>query len=797
MPATTTENNVPKAKTAKSSTQKEKTAPQKAKTEKELAQESVDASDEGISLAECVGVLNAVPTPIMAIDTDYNITHINNAGADVIGESADKLIGRKCYKLFNTPHCNTDQCRCRQAMEQDLSATGETVTMQNGEEIPIRYTGAPLKDDDGNIVGAVEYILDISDEVGITRELERLVGTSVNGQLDERGDAEMFEGNYRAIIEGVNSMLDALIAPLNVTAEYVDRISKGDIPEKISDEYRGDFNEIKNNLNQCIDAVNALVADANMLTQAAVEGKLDTRVDASKHSGDYAKIVQGVNDTLDAVIGPLNVTAEYVDRISKGDIPEKISDEYRGDFNKIKNNLNQVIDTMNALIEDTSMMTQAAAEGRLDARADVSKHQGAFATLVQGINNTMDYVVGPLNEAAVVLADAAEGKLTSRVEGDYKGQLAELKDNINTMIEALDSAIQEIAAVLGKAAEGDMTGKVEGDYKGQLIELKNSINVVLESMNGALGQVNEAAEQVSSASTQISTGSQSLAEAASQQASSLEEISSSLEELASMSKQNADNANQAKNLAQEARSSAETGNKSMQQMSEAIDKIKASSDQTAKIIKTIDEIAFQTNLLALNAAVEAARAGEAGKGFAVVAEEVRNLAQRSKEAAANTSDMIQESVQNADGGVRIVEDVAKVFEEINQGIGKVNDLVAEIAAASGEQSQGVDQINTAVAEMDKVTQQNAANSEESASAAEELNAQVAELQNMLTRFTLSGNGKAGDRAVQRTFTADRVARTLSGTSSQGEGASASTAQLAETPKAVKQIPLDDEEFKEF
>ena len=175
-------------------------------------------------------------------------------------------------------------------------------------------------------------------------------------------------------------------------------------------------------------------------------------------------------------------------------------------------------------------------------------------------------------------------------------------------------------------------------------------------------------------------------------------------------------------------------------MSQAIDDIKTSSDETAKIIKTIDEIAFQTNLLALNAAVEAARAGEAGKGFAVVAEEVRNLAQRSAEAARNTADMIEGSVKNADNGVQISQEVGQSLQEIAEGNRKVNDLVAEIAAASAEQAQGIEQINTAVGQMDQVTQSNTASAEESSSAAEELASQAQELKGMVTRFKLSENG---------------------------------------------------------
>ncbi len=327
------------------------------------------------------------------------------------------------------------------------------------------------------------------------------------------------------------------------------------------------------------------------------------------------------------------------------------------------------------------------------------------------------------------------------------------------------------------------------------------VQSMLKPINRMVGDLTEAADQVSAGSDQVASSSQQLAEGSSQQAASIEETSSSLEEMASMTKQNADYANQAQSMMTEAGQIVDKVNGQMIEMVQAIDGITTSSEETAKIIKTIDEIAFQTNLLALNAAVEAARAGQAGAGFAVVADEVRNLAMRAADAAKDTSVLIENTIQAVRSGSKLTQSTQEAFKENMDISVKVGDLVSEIAAASNEQAQGIEQVNRAVAEMDKVVQQVASSGEESAGTSEEMSAQAAQMKAVVAELVHLVTGAVNAAVDEKPGTMKPLMPHPRRLAAGIKPAATVTRPVSAAPnrevKPEQVIPLNDEEFKEF
>jgi methyl-accepting chemotaxis protein len=555
----------------------------------------------------------------------------------------------------------------------------------------------------GAIVGmAIGWIL----SQGITKPLNQgvmMMQELEKGHLSMRLKMER-QDEIGTLARAMDQFADDL---QNIVVATLKKISVGDLNTDVTPKDAQD--EIMPAMKATTESLRGLVAESKKLTQAAVDGKLATRGDAAKFQGSYRDIVQGVNDCLDAVIGPLNVAAEYVDRISKGDIPAKITDRYNGDFNEIKNNLNQCIEAVNILINDANMLAQAGVEGRLATRADTTKHQGDFRKIVQGVNATLDSVVNPVNDTRQILGRIAQGDLTVKMNGHYQGDFMLLRDSIDQMV-------------------GGLKNMASGSQQ-------------------SASSMTSATAQILASSTQMASTTREQASAVNQVTSTVKEIKASAEQVAQRAQSVAEQATRASQAAQQgidAVGAAINGMEDIQGKVEAIaENILALSEQTqqiGEIIDTVTDIAGQSNILALNAAIEAAQAGEAGKGFRVVADEVRSLAEQSRQAAAQVKTILGDiqkatnqavmATEQGTKGVQAGSDQVKQTADTIQQLARVADQAAQaaqqIVAGVEQQTIGLDQIAIGMNDINSAAQQAASGAQQSEKAAQDMN-QLAEM----------------------------------------------------------------------
>ncbi|MDY0167306.1 MAG: Cache 3/Cache 2 fusion domain-containing protein [Thermoguttaceae bacterium] len=530
---------------------------------------------------------------------------------------------------------------------------------------------------------------------GMSRMVQRLIGetkrlteAAVAGDLQTRGNPDLVTNEFRPIIEGINGTLDAVIGPLNMAAEYVDRISKGDIPERITDDYQGDFNEIKNNLNQCIDALNGLAGDLGTVIESQRAGDLEARCDASRLQGAYAELADGMNNALDAVILPVQEGIGLLQKYAQGDLSDALRD-LPGKQMMLTESVNGLRASVNELVADGVELSNAAAEGRLDTRADETRYRGKFREIIEGMNRTLQGFLTPM---------------------------------------------REIGATMQRMARKDFSQPVRTEYPGDYGQLRDNVNLVVANMCDAISQINESAAQFNEGSRVIAESAQTLASGAQEQSSSVEEITASIEQLSRSVESVRGNAQEADKVSKETSRLAEQGGTAVRKSAEAMEMIRTSSEQIAEIIQVISEIASQTNLLALNAAIEAARAGEHGMGFAVVADEVRKLAERSNQAAGEITSLIKESSTRVQEGANLSRETEESLKQIIGGVEATAAKIAEIATATVEQAAGAEEVSKAIQGVAQVTEQSAAGSEEMASSSEELGAQAVALKELVEQF---------------------------------------------------------------
>jgi methyl-accepting chemotaxis protein len=551
----------------------------------------------------------------------------------------------------------------------------------------------------GSTRGAATAVLDpepvkLVHGPNLMEEMERIARAVQAGDLSIRARPQQFTGEDAIVLGSLNTILDAVVGPLKVAAGYVDRIAKGDTPPKITDSYNGDFNEIKNNLNQCIDAIATLVDETGALISAAKEGRLSTRTDADSARGVYRKILRGMNDILDIVIAPLNVAAGYVDRISKGDIPTKITEPYHGDFNTLKNSLNACIDGMGGLVEANQVLQGMAVNDY--SRKVEGKYPGVFAEVAAAVNMVQDRVahviemvlhvsegnlsslpgvksIGKRSEhdqllpafikllesvqSLVIDADmlskaAVEGKLATRADAaKHQGEFRKIIEGVNATLDSVIGPINEVQRVMGAMEQGDLTVRIASEYRGDLQTLRNAVNNTAIKLAQTVADIGNnantlasSAEELTSVSNSMASGAEHMTSQANTAAAGTEQASANVKTMAAGVEEISANANTVASASEQVSANLRTVAAAVEQTSANMKTIANHSETMTSAVNSvataIEEMSVSLNEVSKNSGQAASVAGRAAKAANATAETVDKLG-RSAQEIGKVVDMIK------------------------------------------------------------------------------------------------------------------------------------------------------------
>lgn len=787
--------------------------------------------------------LDRVTSSVMIADADGVIRYANASVLEMLraAESdirrdlpnfeTSKVVGSDFDIFHNNP---THQRR----LLAGLTSTHRAQIKVGGRTFSLVAT--PIFENGTRVSTAVEWV-DRSAEVKAEREIALAVEAAGRGDFEQHLDVTGSSGFIKLLGERFNLLLANTGKSLGAISHGLSDIAKGNLSRPIEGEFSGTFAQLQSDVETVRANLTALIDDMDRVNSAARDGRLDFRADASRHGGDYRRIVEGVNASLDTAVEPLRVAAEQISQIAKGIIPKKIDRHYTGDFN-IVSSVNTCIDLLNTLLDELNHMSAEHDKGDIDVVIATEKFENDFAKVVTGINTMVAGHIGVKKKAMACVAEfgrgnfeatlekfpgkkafindtieqvranlkalvvdadmlataATEGRLSVRADASrHHGDYRKIVQGVNDTLDSVVGPMTNIAQAIDALGRNDMSVQLKGEYRGDYLAVKTSFDDALTRINNTLFQIVDAVEQVGQSADQLSAASQNMATTAEEQASAVEEVTSSLTQTDSQVKANTENANAANQLVIGTSHAASQGQTKMEAMTESMNAINAASQNIGKIIKVIDEIAFQTNLLALNAAVEAARAGQHGRGFAVVAQEVRNLAGRSAKAARETADMIEDSVKRVSEGVNIAKETSEALSLIVTNVVKVKDLVAEIAVASTEQSRGISQINIAMGQVGRASQAGSQQSEELASSSNELANVASRMRGEVRRFKLrerQSSGLPANIPGMENLTAEMVAQLRAMLAAQDRSAAPASQSTSPARWSAKDtIPLDQDE----
>jgi methyl-accepting chemotaxis protein len=586
------------------------------------------------------------------------------------------------------------------------------------------------------------HLNNLMDQVETTQvDIYHSTNSVAEGNFSRKGYPQGLHGEFATALKQFNGVATTLSKTTDAISELMNAISDGNFTKTITVDIKGRYKHTINNALAAMQAMQTMLGDIGTVMSNVAQGDVNHRVQAEGR-GSLQQLKNDINVSLDA-LNSLNDIALIANSLAKGDLTQTISKSYPGTFGMVISSMNHTVASLNSMVKEIHTLVEATAtEGDFSNRMNLSDKEGFGKDIGESLNQLLSNTETGLKDITRVAQAFAEGDFDQKITNTYHGTLGETKDNINILAETTATSLEDITRVANALANGDLTQSITTQYPGAFGQTSNGFNSTISTLKDLVNGIKVATLSITTDAKQIAEGNADLSRRTEDQASSLERTASSMEELSSTVKQNADSAKQANVLADAASQVAIEGGRAVNAVVSTMSDINTSAKKIENIISVIDSIAFQTNILALNAAVEAARAGEQGRGFAVVAGEVRNLAQRSASAAKEIKGLITDSVIKTAEGTRQVESAGNTMQEIVASVKRVSDIISEISAASQEQSIGIEQVNNAIIKMDDVTQQNTALVEEAAAAAESMLEQADELLNAVRLFQIEDNASS-------------------------------------------------------
>ncbi|MCL1988621.1 MAG: methyl-accepting chemotaxis protein [Firmicutes bacterium] len=513
------------------------------------------------------------------------------------------------------------------------------------------------------------------------------------------------------------------------------RVQDGDFEVNISNKISDELDVLSHTTIDMVDTFKLLVQQIHILEREQRLGDFEARIDETLFKGAYKTAAQNINSLVDSIVQDVLDTLDIITSYAHGDFEPRFK-QLSGKKEIATTTVNMVRENLHNVHEAVEDLSIAATHGDFTKFVDVNKYSGDWKTTMQALNNFVAGVSAPVTESMEVLQKFAKGDLTAQVVGNYHGIFSKKQKVLNDMITTISSYIKEVSDVTAQMSNNNLNVKIDSHFVGEFYNIKLSINHLVESFNQILGEIRNSSDNLSAGTQTISLASQNLSDDVFKQVHSVDEIRQTVDKILHQIQTGTDNANTASGVAQNTQKNATKGNEAMQEMLSAMEEITKASDDILRVTKVIDGIAFQTNLLALNASVEAARAGEHGKGFAVVAEEVRTLAQRSKEAASETGVLIGTAVNKAGQGSEIAYRTADILKAIVEQIGEISNLVENVSSASDMQAESAKILNDRINDIATISNDVADTSKQTATTTQELSDHANVFRKMVDEFKL-------------------------------------------------------------